>query len=83
MSTPPDPKPDHEFVFPVSADGQTQPQPKKPPQPLEQDNILLDIAEEVVDPIIGRVGLGGCGCLWRLVTLPFRLVLWVVEEILD
>ena len=81
MSAPPDPKPDYEFDF--SAGGSPQQPPKKPPQAQENDNILLDIAEEVVDPIIGRVSLGGCGCLWRLVTLPIRLVLWVIEEILD
>jgi hypothetical protein len=79
VSTPSNPQPDNEFDFPV----ESTPPPRKKSPHHEQDNILLDIAEEVVDPIVERVGLRGCGCVWRLVTLPFRFVLWVIEEVLD
>jgi hypothetical protein len=81
VSTPPDPQPDDEFVFPVGASPQQQ--PKKRPREEEDNNPLHDIADEVIDSVTDRVTLGGCGCAWRLVTLPFRLVVWVIGEVFD
>ena len=77
MSIPPDPKSDNDFVF--HANGSPPPQKKTHPQ--EDNNLLHDLAEEVADPIVERVGLGGCGCLWRFVTIPIRLILWVIDEV--
>ena len=75
MSTSPDPQSDYEFSFPAGNQAQPPPQ-KKNPQVEENDGILADIADEAADAVLG-------GCLWRLITIPFRVIIWVVKEVFD
>lgn len=82
MSTSPDPhsRDDYEFTFPAGSPDQPPPPKQKPRHTEENDSVLEDIADELTSGIIERVG---CGCAWRLVTLPFRFIAWVIGEIFD
>jgi hypothetical protein len=79
--SPPNPPDDYSFSF---ENGQQKPvPPKKKKQDEEGDSLLDDVSYEVVDAITDNISGRGCGCLIRLITLPFRLVMRLFDMLSD
>lgn len=78
MNTPPERDQSPKPVFQAGTPNPQQ--PKRARNQEENDSLIEDVVEEIAQPIITQIG---CGCLFKLVLLPFRIIWNIIENIFD